>query len=223
MSNITKRQKDILLIILAAVFLIVLVAYSYFLVYAPVKATNDQLKQTMETEREVLFALRQEAAKKEKSDSSSTLQLQQKVPVKPLEDAVLLQITKAEIKSNSFVKDIAFVRSPFEIATPPESVENVSQLLTTVEIEVETYSDLMRFIAELEDMERIFVVDSINFIGPEEVKEMGVDNELIPLTVSFSAFFRSDLVNLVNETPKINAPSGSQKNDPFSFNKGSAE
>jgi len=223
MSNITKRQKDLLLIILAAVFLIVLVAYSYFLVYAPVKATNDQLKQTMETEREVLFVLRQEAAKKEKSDSSSTLQLQQKVPVKPLEDAVLLQITKAEIKSNSIVKDVAFVRSPFDIATPPESVENVSQLLTTVAIEVEAYSDLMRFISELENMERFFVVDSIKFVGPDEVKEMGVERELIPLTVSFSAFYRSDLENLVNETPKINAPSGSQKSDPFSFNKGSAE
>jgi len=92
-----------------------------------------------------------------------------------------------------------------------------------VAIEVATYSELMRFIAELENMERVFVVDSIKFVGPDEVKEMGVERELIPLTVSFSAFYRSDLENLVNETPKINAPSGSQKSDPFSFNKGSAE
>ena len=37
MTNLTKRQKEIALVILSSLFFIVLAAYAYFMVYAPVK------------------------------------------------------------------------------------------------------------------------------------------------------------------------------------------
>lgn len=223
MSSFTKRQKEIFLIVLASIFLVSIVAYSYFLVYSPIKESTDQVKQTVESERNVLFTLRKEAAEQEQADSSSTLRSQQKVPVKPLEDAVLLQVTKAEIKSGSAVKNVHFSKRELDLIDAPENVENIFGLTTTVELEVDTYDNLIKFIEEIEQMERIFIVDSIEFAGPDEVKEIETIQEIIPLKVSFTAFYRADLNNLIDEVPKVNAPSASQKVNPFSFNKGTEE
>jgi len=223
MSNYTKRQKEIFLIVIASIFLIVLSSYSYFIVFSPIKTVNNQQKLTADIEREILFALRKEVTTKEKSVSTSTLGAQRKVPVKPLEDAVLLQVSEAETKSGTIVRNISFTKNEFEILTPPENVENVSQVLTMVELEVNTYPELINFITEIERMERVFIIDSINFAGPEEVVEADVEKEPLILTVSFTAFYRGDLVNLMDEAPKVSAPSGSKKSDPFPYNEGKEE
>lgn len=220
MSSFSKRQKEMFLLVIASVFLVVLGAYSYVLVFSPAKEEYDRLEQAVEQERATLFALRTQAAEKKQTDSTSTLRFQQKVPVKPLQDAVLLQINKAEIKSDAVIKNVNFTESGFAIVDPPEHVENVSRLLTTVEVEVEKYQDLVKFIDEIEKMERIFVIYSINFQGLDEVIEAETEEKLIALTVSFSAFYRPDLKNLEEEVPKINAPPSSQKTTPFPYNEG---
>lgn len=208
------------LLVIASVFLVALIAYSYVVVFSPAKEEYDRLEQTVDQERATLFALKTEAAEKEKTDSTSTLSYQQKVPVKSLQDAVLLQINKAEVKSDAIIKKVNFAESDFAIVDPPEHVENVSRLLTTVEVEVEKYKDLVKFIDEIEQMERIFVIDSINFKGPDEVIDPNTIEELTSLTVSFSAFYRADLKKLEEEVPKINAPPSSQKTTPFPYNEG---
>lgn len=218
MSNFTKKQKETFLIVVSALFFVALVSYTYYMVFTPVKASTSQLKTSVENEREVLITLRKQMMEKKQADSTSTLRYQEKVPVKSLEDAVLLQVSMAEIKADGIVKDVSFEKSDFEILDPPELVENVSQLLTTVQLEVDSYSKIIRFVNEIEKMNRIFIVDSIQFTGPEEVKEVEIEDELISLAVSFTAFYRADLKNLLDEVPKVNAPPGSQKNDPFPFN-----
>ena len=108
MTNLTKRQKETALVILSVLLFISLAAYSYFILYVPVKETNEQMKLTTSNERDVLFALRKQSAAKGQTDTTSSQPLQRKVPSMPLEDAVLLQIGKAETKSGSMVQDITF-------------------------------------------------------------------------------------------------------------------
>ena len=69
-------------------------------------------------------------------------------------------------------------------------------------------------------MERIFIVDSINFIAPEEIQEQSEADEPMQMTVAFSAFYRPDLVDLQHEAPKTDAPAPEGKNDPTPYNNG---
>ena len=220
MTNLTKRQKEIALVILSSLFFIVLAAYAYFMVYAPVKGENEQVKLMLSNEREVMVALRKQEAASGQVDTVSSQPLQRKVPVKPLEDAVLLQIGRAEIKSGSAVQDIQFTKGEFVIQNPPEQVGNVQQLLTEVSLEADSYLEVENFIDEIERMERIFIVDSINFIAPEEIQEQSEADEPMQMTVAFSAFYRPDLVDLQHEAPKTDAPAPEGKNDPTPYNNG---
>ena len=219
-TNLTKRQKETALVVLSVLLFISLAAYSYFIVYVPVKETNEQMKLTTSNERDVLFALRKQSAAKGQTDTTSSQPLQRKVPSMPLEDAVLLQIGKAEIKSGSIVQDITFSQGEFIIENPLENVENVNQLLTEVVLQSDSYTGIEKFVDEIEKMERIFIIDSININVPGEIRDQQLDEELIEMTVAFSAFYRPDLVGLQHEVPKIDAPPASEKIDPTPFNDG---
>lgn len=218
MTNWTKRQKEIALVVLSVLLFISLAAYSYFIVYVPVKETNEQMKLTTTNERDVLFALRKQSAAKGQTDTTSSQPLQRKVPSMPLEDAVLLQIGKAEIKSGTLVQDITFAQGEFIIENPVENVENINQLLTEVVLQSDSYTGIEKFVDEIEKMERVFIIDSISINVPGEIRDQQLDEGLIEMTVAFFAFYRPDLVGLQHEVPKIDAPPPSEKTDPTPFN-----
>ena len=218
MTSLTKRQKEMFLVFLSSIFFLALLAYAYFNMYAPAKAENEQLKQMLSNEREVLFALRKQQAFSDQTDTTSSQSLQRKLPVKPLEEAVLLEITKAEIKSGSVVQDIQFSKEEFVIQHAPEQVGQVHRLLTEVNLEAKTYLEVEQFIDEIEQMERIFIVDSINFTVPEEIRDDSVNEQSMQMTISFSAFYRPELIDLQHELPKIDAPPSDGKYDPTPFN-----
>ena len=44
-----------------------------------------------------------------------------------------------------------------------------------------------------------------------EIRDQQLDDELIEMTVAFSAFYRPDLVDLQHEAPKIDAPPAREK------------
>jgi len=203
MTNLSKRQKETALVVLSSFLFLALVAYSYFNIYAPVKETHKQMELSVANERDLLFALRKQKANTELLASSNSQPLQRKVPVKPIEDVVLLQISKAEIKSDSLVKNVTFTLSEAALEGLPEEENNVHQMLTEVTLEVESYKGIQKFIEEIERMDRIFIVDSIAFTGTEEVREIDAAENILELTLSFSAYYRPDLIDLQNETPKV--------------------
>ena len=218
MTNLTKRQKETALVVLSILLFFALAAYSYFLVYTPAKEANEQIKLSTSNERDVLFALQKQLAAKGQTDSASSQPLQRKLPTNPLEDAVLLQIGKAEIKSDTTVRGVSFSQGEFVIENPPEMVENVNQLLTEVVLQSNSYIGIEKFVEEIEKMERIFIIDSINFNAPGEVRDQELTEGLLEMTVAFSAFYRPDLVGLQHEVPKIDAPPPSEKIDPTPYN-----
>ncbi len=221
--NLSKKQQEFGLLLLSIVLFISVGTYSYLKLYAPVKETHEQLKIENSNQRDILYALRMQEAGKTDTDFANSHTLQRKVPVLPLEDAVLLQITKAEVKSGSTVLDVDFSLGEFVIPDATEGVTNVNQLLTEVYIESDSYSSIEKFIVEIEQMDRIFIVEAIEMESPEEKQDIDGEIEPMRLTLSFSAFYRPDLVELKGDTPKVDAPSSAEKNDPTPFNDSAVE
>ena len=218
MRSLSKRQKEMGLVILASVFLLILGMYTYFNVYSPAKEANERAAQTLANERDILFALQRQEAQLSPAESSSSLHLQQKVPVKPLEDLILLQVQKAEVKSDIYVNAVNFSLEETSIENPPEHVTNIEAVITEVHLETDEYSKVDRFIEEIESMERIFMIDGIVFTAPEEIRTLEQETENMEMTVRFHAFYRPDLENLADEAPKVDAPVPSGKQDPTPFN-----
>lgn len=219
MSNMTKRQKEMGLLVLAIVFLLALSAYSYFQIFAPAKEANERAAQTLANERDILFALQRQEAQQSETRSSSSRPLQEKLPVKPLEDLILLQVQKAEVKSGAFVHEVNFSLEEPIIENPPEQVENVQAIIAEVHLAADTYGQIDRFIEEIESMERLFIMNSVEFTAPDEVRTVEQEEDTMELVVTFHAFYRPDLGNLETEAPKVDAPVPAGKQDPTPLNK----
>ncbi|MCM3710764.1 pilus assembly protein PilO [Sporosarcina luteola] len=220
MSNLTKRQKEMGLLVLSILFLLILAAYSYFQIYAPSKESNERAAQTLANERDILFALQRQEAQQSNTGTSNSRPLQQKLPVKPLEDLILLQVQKAEVKSDAFVHEVNFSLEEPIIENAPEQVQNVLQaVITEVHLAADAYMQIDRFIEEIESMERIFIMDRIEFTAPDEVRTIEQEDGPIELIVTFHALFRPDLGNLEDEAPKVDAPLPAGKQDPTPINK----
>ncbi|MBB5180737.1 type IV pilus assembly protein PilO [Planomicrobium koreense] len=220
MSSMTKRQKETALIVLAAVFLLALAAYSYFMVYAPARDGALQAEQSLSSERDVLMALQTQIKELPEGEKISTSELQQKVSIEPLSELIVLQIEQAELLSNSLVTNIAITEEPVVLPVPVEGLENLQEVQTTVSIEVADYKNITSFIKEIEAMDRILIVDSIDFGALEEVTTADQERELIEVTLGFSAYFRPDLIALLDTLPKVDAPPPAGKVNPLAQNDG---
>lgn len=220
MSSMTKRQKESALIVLAAVFLFALAAYSYFMVYKPAHEEALQAEQSLVSERDVLMALQAQIKELPVGEKISTSELQQKVSIEPLSELIVLQIEQAELLSGSLVTNISIDEEPVVLPVPVEGLENLQEVLTTVSIEVADYKNITSFIKEIEAMDRILIVDSINFGALEEVTTTDQEPELLDVTLSFSAYFRPDLIALLDTVPKVDAPAPAGKVNPLAQNDG---
>lgn len=220
MSSLTSKQKEIGLLVLSFVFCFAIVAYAYFTFYLPKKESLAVAETTLQTDRQVLFALEQQLAEQPEIPVVSSLELQKKVPVDPLTELVMLQIEKAEVVSQSLVQSASFTEGPFVIEAPPEGVETLQELLISLSIETPTYETLESFIDELEKLDRILIVDSIQFSSLGEVTTEEQENENLQLTMTFSAFYRPDLIELLDEGPKVDTPAPADKVNPLPANNG---
>ena len=220
MSSLTRKQKEIGLIVLSSLFCTAIIAYSYFTFYSPKKESLAVAETTLTTDRQVLFALEQQLADQPETPVVSSLELQKKVPVDPLTELVLLQIEKAEVVSQSLVQSVSFTEGPFVIEAPPEGVETLQELLVSLSIETPTYTTLESFIAELERLDRILIIDSIQFSSLGEVTTADQEDEKLQLTLTFSAFYRPDLFELLEEGPKVDTPLPAEKVNPLPANNG---
>ncbi len=233
MRSLTKRQKDLTLLILSLVFFAVIAAYSWYRMYAPAKDDNARVVSSIVDQREVLFELQRQLAAKPEEMSSSSRPLQQKVPVVPLEELLVVQLEKAEVKSGTAIRDIQFTKDAagLEVADPAETADGSSddvsagttadspeaalrRVTVDIELSADSYESIDRFIREVEQMERIFIVQTIELTPPEEEREQTEEAAPLELTVSFQAFYRPDLTELLPDVPKLDAPAPAGKEDP---------
>lgn len=217
MSRLNLDKKELILLFASILFFISLLLYSYFMLFTPARDERLQAQQSLQTERQVLSTLQQQVAGVEYTEPASSQPLQRKVPVLPVEEIVLLQVGKAEVVSGTEIQGVSFSTGEMLIENPPEGVESVDELLTTVQITSEDYDGIITFIEEVEKLERITVTDAISFTGPSEKREETEEDEPIQMELTFSSFYRDDLESLKEETPKAPAPPASMKEDPFKF------
>ena len=220
MSSMTKSQKEKALIALAILFLLALGFYSYFLMYVPAKDAREQAQQSLRSERDVLMALQTQIKELPESDTVSTLELQKKVSIDPLSELMVLQIEEAELISGTQIEAIQLAEADVELPIPVEGLENLKEVETTVAFSAENYREITDFISEIEDMERILVIESINFGANPEVREVIEETDPLQVTLSFAAYYRPDLIALEDTVPKIDAPAPADKKDPLPANDG---
>jgi len=218
MSNLTRKQKEIGLIVLASLFCLIMIAYAYFTFFVPKKESFAVAETTLTTDRQTLFALEQQLADQPEIPIVSSLELQKKVPIDPLTELIILQIEKAEVVSESLVQSIGFSEGPFVIEAPPEGVETLQQLLVNLSIETSSYATLEAFIDEIEKLDRILIVDNISFSSPGEVMTEELEPAKLQLSLSFTAFYRPDLLELLDEGPKVDTPAPADKSNPLPSN-----
>ncbi|QBP40770.1 LysM peptidoglycan-binding domain-containing protein [Paenisporosarcina antarctica] len=218
MSNLTRKQKEIGLIVLSSLFCLIMIAYAYFTFYVPKKESLSVAETTLTTDRQTLFALEQQLADQPEIPIVSSLELQKKVPIDPLTELIILQIEKAEVVSKSLVQSIGFSEGPFVIEAPPEGVETLQQLLVNLSIETSSYATLEAFIDEIEKLDRILIVDNISFSSPGEVTTEVLEPAKLQLSLSFTAFYRPDLLELLDEGPKVDTPAPADKSNPLPSN-----
>lgn len=220
MTSLTKRQKEGALIVLASLFLLAIVAYSYFMLYAPARDAREQAENLLRSEREVYMALENQLKETPEGDRVPTSELQQRVAIEPLTDLILLQIEQAELISGTTVKSVTFSEGPFELLQPVEGVENLQEVLTSIQVDALDYPSLNAFLTEIEAMKRIMIIDSIDFTGPEELTQADQEADVITVNLNFSAFYRPDLVALSDTLPKVDAPAPVRKTNPLAQNDG---
>jgi type IV pilus assembly protein PilO len=101
----SKRNK--LIFGVAALLLVLLIFYAQFFYLASIKNDLQTKQQTLQTEQNLLDI---SAQKKQTTTNSveDTRELQKKIPAKPMEEQLILDLEKAENVSNSQIKSMSF-------------------------------------------------------------------------------------------------------------------
>jgi type IV pilus assembly protein PilO len=213
--------------------------------YLPVKDQHESLLNEIKTEKKLIEALDANIASIKQDSFENSSSLQQKVPVKPLTQQLLIDLEKAEIVSNSFITNIEFTEGAVDLPVTGEaagtSVEGTTEtaeagslnspevevssaeslpqglqkLTATMSVEAESYFEIEKFINKLEELHRIVEVEQISFSGPAELHQYQDASENIQMNIVVSAFYLPGLVELEKELPKLDAPLPSNKKNPF--------
>jgi type IV pilus assembly protein PilO len=112
------------------IVIIALFAYVYFALYRPVAFNIKTSNQQLQSEEELIAVLEQQAGTTVSGPTVATGMLQNKVPVKPMSDKLMLDFEKAELLSRSLITTIVFTEGEEEIL--PETLEeDMAQLEKT--------------------------------------------------------------------------------------------
>lgn len=233
-------QKNNILLIILSIFLLTAFFVGIYFFWLYPKTEKVKLKEMeLQSQEQLLAALKNKGENTEKHSVESTIHLQEQVPVKPMAQQLLLDIEKAEVVSGSFVANMTFQdgeaielddsqnvdaenseeaetdgTAEEESSTPlPEGVEKITVNLT---IESQSYFEFESFLQILENLNRIVVVEAIDFTANEEIIEESQENTPIIYQVTLSAFYMPTLSDLIEQLPKIETPKPANKKNPFS-------
>ncbi|MCM3116750.1 pilus assembly protein PilO [Neobacillus sp. MER 74] len=101
-------KKQGLIIGAVALILILFIVYAQFFKLAPLKTDLDLKQQSLESEQKLLEIVSQKNAEETQKTSEGTRELQKKLPVKPLQEQLILDLEKAETISDSKISSMSF-------------------------------------------------------------------------------------------------------------------
>ncbi|WHX39479.1 hypothetical protein QNH36_17615 [Mesobacillus sp. AQ2] len=93
--------------------------------------------------------------------------------------------------------------------------KGVSKSSVTVTVESHGYFSLEKFLATMEDLQRIVMIEAMSFSGPEEITSLSDKNSKITMTVTINTFYLSGVDDLKAESTKIETPAPANKRNPF--------
>ena len=242
--SFSKKHKLILLV--GILLIVLLVVFAQFFKLSPLKSDLETKEQTLATEKKLLESITQKKLDETKQVTEDTRELQKKVPVSALQEQFILDLEKAENVSNSKILSMGFSKDadvPMEPVTPsasetaettevpevktvqetqaeqaaPATTTGLKKLTVNLSVESPKYEDIEKFIATLESLKRIVVVESINYSGGEEITTLDPEkvDEPLSYTLTVSAYYLPGLDDLIAELPKIDAPAPANKKNPL--------
>jgi len=102
----SKRQS--LIIGGVALLVVFFIVYAQFFKLAPLKSDLNNKQQSLESEQKLLEIVSQKKVNETNKTSEDTKELQKKLPVKPLQGQLILDLEKAETLSNSKISSMGF-------------------------------------------------------------------------------------------------------------------
>jgi type IV pilus assembly protein PilO len=234
-------KKGQLILLVGILLIMLLVVFTQFYLIAPLKSDLKVKEQTLVSEQKLLDVLTQKNTDDTNQVTEDTKELQKKVPVTPLQEQFILDLEKAENVSNSKIKSMSFSKdavaaaaetttegatSEQATATTEEgsgteqqltatSLNGLKKLTVNLSVESTTYEDLEKFISTLESLQRIVVIESINYSGGEEVTTLNQEKVPLSYSLTVSAYYLPDLNDLIAELPKIDVPDPAKKKNPL--------
>lgn len=202
----------------------------------------ERVETSLENEERILNSLADQEMEQQDLTLQTSRELQQKLPVLPVQDQVILAMERAENVSGTFIESVSLNgdqeieavveeeentddsvgETPDETAEGEEQIEEVESEAPPVMPSVNALTYQVTVMAKtfsdltlfLEELERIPRLISFDEIEfqPEGTEE-GADQ--ISFLVTFSAFYEPDLRDLQDELPQYHYPEPSQKESPF--------
>jgi type IV pilus assembly protein PilO len=216
------------------------IVYTQFFYLNPLKNELKLKNQTLETEQKLLNEI-SENKRNMKDHQVNTRELQKKIPVKPNQDQLILDLQQAETVSGSQIKSMDFsIDGQSDVQNDQNSIEkNIQQNNTTtnktadqtaekvlpnglqkltgkIKIESPGYEEFEKFIDALEKLKRIIVVESIEYSAGNEQDLLMEKDSPFSYELTISAFYMSGLTDLENQMPEIDVPNPAEKQNPLS-------
>jgi len=102
-----------------------------------------------------------------------------------------------------------------EQAPETDPSTGIKKMTVSLSIESPTYEDLEKFIATMESLKRIVVVESVNYAGMEEITTLEQEKQPLNYSLTVSAYYLPTLEDLLADLPKIDAPAPANKKNPL--------
>lgn len=126
----SKRQS--LIIGIVALLVVLFLVYAQFFMLTPLKSDLGIKQQSLESEQKLLEIVSQKNVEDTKKTTEDTKELQKKLPVKPLQEQLILDLEKAENLSNSKISSMSFSKdADVSTSTDPANAENANGQQTT--------------------------------------------------------------------------------------------
>ncbi|QIZ10074.1 pilus assembly protein PilO [Priestia megaterium] len=101
-------KKQSLIIGIVTLLIVLFLVYAQFFKLSPLKSDLANKQQSLESEQKLLEIVSQKKAEDTKKTTEDTRELQKKLPVKPLQEQLILDLEKAENLSKSKINSMGF-------------------------------------------------------------------------------------------------------------------
>ncbi|EKN65859.1 type IV pilus assembly protein PilO [Neobacillus bataviensis LMG 21833] len=103
-------KRDSLILGVGALLLVLLIVYAQFFSLSPLKSDLGLKQKELTTEQKLLDIVSQKKAADSKKTAEDTRELQKILPVKPLQEQLILDLEKAETLSNSKISSMGYTK-----------------------------------------------------------------------------------------------------------------